>query len=149
MAPEVGADVESVCKKCGDVWHVIVAKVEDKIAKVQCKECNATHRYKPKTAAKKKKPAAKRKTAKKTEPPAEVPLVEPDPSRPVKSYLASGTYERADQVNHPTFGVGVVEEVLHGKVQVWFPDGRKVLASAKPESLLPAGGRARPLSNDS
>lgn len=45
--PEVGADIESICRKCGDVWHVVVAKVGDQIAKVQCKQCNGLHRHKP------------------------------------------------------------------------------------------------------
>ena len=26
MTPAVGADIESICRKCGDVWHVVVAK---------------------------------------------------------------------------------------------------------------------------
>ena len=29
MTPAVGADIESLCSKCGDVWHVVVAKVGD------------------------------------------------------------------------------------------------------------------------
>ena len=24
MSPGVGADIESLCSKCGDVWHVVV-----------------------------------------------------------------------------------------------------------------------------
>ena len=47
MSVGVGQDIESICNKCGDVWHVVVAKVGDKIAKVQCKECNGYHRYRP------------------------------------------------------------------------------------------------------
>ena len=47
VTPPVGADVESLCAKCGDVWHVVVAKVGDRIARVQCKQCGAPHRLKP------------------------------------------------------------------------------------------------------
>lgn len=42
---KVGQDIEAICGKCGDVWHVVVAKVGEKIAKVQCKECDAYHKY--------------------------------------------------------------------------------------------------------
>jgi len=45
MSAGVGADVEALCSKCGDVWHVVVAKVGEKIAKVQCKQCGGYHRY--------------------------------------------------------------------------------------------------------
>src|SRR5665647_995831 len=45
MSAGVGADVESLCSKCGDVWHVVVAKDGDKIVKVQCKQCSGYHRY--------------------------------------------------------------------------------------------------------
>ena len=38
----VGKDIESICGKCGDVWHVVVAKMGEQIAKVQCKQCGAT-----------------------------------------------------------------------------------------------------------
>ena len=51
MTPAVGADIESLCSKCGDVWHVIEAKVGDDIVRVLCKECGKQHRYKnPKKA---------------------------------------------------------------------------------------------------
>ena len=47
MAFEVGSDIESMCNSCGDVWHVIVAKVGEKITKVQCKQCGKQHRFQP------------------------------------------------------------------------------------------------------
>ena len=45
MSAGVGADIESICSKCGDVWHVVVAKVGETVVKVQCKECGGYHRY--------------------------------------------------------------------------------------------------------
>ncbi len=35
----VGSDIEAVCKKCGDVWHVVIALADRVIAKVECREC--------------------------------------------------------------------------------------------------------------
>jgi len=149
MSVNTAADVESICSKCGDVWHVVVAKVGDRIAKVQCKECGAYHRYRP-PGSKKKSAAAPRKrsaksgnssarksssAAKATEPAG--PEIEPDMSRPVREYGASQTYEPADRVEHVKFGIGVVETAGDGKMQVYFPAGRRVLAQ---------GRRARKLS---
>jgi transcription elongation factor Elf1 len=45
MQVAVGKDVEAACRKCGEVWHVIVAVEGGKITRVQCKECMAYHRY--------------------------------------------------------------------------------------------------------
>jgi len=97
MSAGVGADVEALCSKCGDVWHVVVAKVGDKIVKVHCKQCGGDHRYKsPHSApAEKKLPAAIRPPR---EPKAPVerfekPAVTADLSRPAKPYRASEIYE--------------------------------------------------------
>jgi hypothetical protein len=164
MSAPVGADVESLCAKCGDVWHVVVAKVGDKIAKVQCKQCSGFHRHKPPpgkegpaaakgskaskapkadaaagTGVTKTKAPAKKK--KKAEPAG--PLVQPDMSRPVRRYSPGESYTSGDRINHPTFGQGVVESSPGaGKIQVSFPSGRRVLAVAKAESTL-----ARPTNN--
>jgi hypothetical protein len=141
--PGVTADVESICAKCGDVWHVVVAKVGDKIAKVQCKQCGAVHRWKPpggapaKTAARSTPSARAPKVAKASAAPVarvEEPAVAPDLSKPAKAYRAGETFTVGERVDHPSFGRGVVEVVAPGKVTVFFPGGRKVLAQAKPAS---------------
>lgn len=158
MQVAVGKDVEAVCRKCGEVWHVIVAvDGGGKITKVQCKECMAYHRYRPpegedrvdadpKKAA--KKPAAARKTvtsrapsagtgksgkaAKKGRASLDEPKVEPDLSRPIRLYKMSEAYEPGERVEHPKFGQGVVEELPGpGKMSVFFEDGRKVLAHGR------------------
>jgi hypothetical protein len=38
---------------------------------------------------------------------------------------------------------------MPGKVQVWFPEGRRVLAAAKPVSMLAKAGRAGPIGDES
>ena len=43
--PRVAADIESLCSKCGDVWHVVVAMDKGQVIKVQCKQCQGYHRY--------------------------------------------------------------------------------------------------------
>ena len=43
----VAKDIEAVCSKCGESWHVIVAVSDGKIAQVQCKSCGGYHKYRP------------------------------------------------------------------------------------------------------
>ena len=139
MSEPVGADVESVCGKCGDTWHVVVAKVGEDIAKVQCKECGAYHRHRPpggaparrQKRARERAPATKRARAS-----AEVkrpePLVSPDTSAPPVPYSIRERYEPGQRISHPSFGEGVVESVPEpGKMQVFFAGTRRILAQAK------------------
>ncbi len=131
---KVGADIESICGKCGDVWHVVVALVGEKIAKVQCKQCGGQHRYRPpggtkpaKTPRAKKAAKSKSGSAKATKK-ADLPTVEADLSRPVRPYLMSESFTRGDRLEHRVFGEGLVEEIVGvGKIQVFFTVGRKVL----------------------
>ncbi|MEM9458559.1 MAG: hypothetical protein AAGF11_30555 [Myxococcota bacterium] len=145
MQVAVGKDVEAVCRKCGEVWHVIVSVEDGKITRVQCKECMAYHRYRPpegeervdakakprkastRKASTRKKSSTKKKTKKSTA--YDEPLVEPDLSRPIRIYKMTETYAPGDRVEHPKFGQGVVEMLPgDGKMNVFFENGRKTLA---------------------
>lgn len=132
MSARVGQDIESICGKCGDVWHVVVAMKGSTIAKVQCKQCGGYHRHKPPggkagvSAPRAPRASTTRSTRKKK--PTE-PQVPADPSRPPRPYRITESFEVGDTVVHPSFGTGVVERVLEDKkVQVFFPDGQRVLA---------------------
>ena len=153
VGTNVGNDVESICGKCGDVWHVVVAKVGERIVKVQCKQCSAVHRHRPpvKAGAVKaprepaaprapgapraagvagtKAPRAKRASTAKLPP---GPRVTADPNRPVRKYRPIETFRVGDAIEHPTFGRGVVESLPeHGKIEIWFSGERKVLVHAR------------------
>ena len=109
MSASVGADVEALCSKCGDVWHVVVAKVGDQIVKVHCKECNKEHRYKnPKAASKaERQPSLTTPKPERQRAPVErfeKPTVAADLSRPARSYRASETFAVGERVEHPNFG---------------------------------------------
>jgi len=41
--PSVGEDIEALCGRCGQVWHVVMAKMGERIAKVVCKRCGGHH----------------------------------------------------------------------------------------------------------
>jgi len=129
---KVGADIEAVCGRCGEVWHVIVAIANGEIARVECKQCGRPHRYRPiggrpavaRSAKRSRSASAKVKPAQ--------PLVEANPSRPPKSYRSSDCYAIGDRIEHPRFGAGVVDRVAGPeKVQVCFPDGHRVLVHAR------------------
>jgi hypothetical protein len=148
----VGADIESLCSKCGDVWHVVVAKVGADIVKVQCKECGGYHRYRkpghvPGTRKATSEPAARRKTASAgsrstsrshaAASASAAATYQPDPSAPVRSYTMRETFRPGEQISHLRFGVGLVEQSSEpGKMVVLFSDGRRILAQAKPESTI-------------
>lgn len=55
-------------------------------------------------------------------------IVEADPSRPVRSYAMTDSYTAGDRVEHPRFGVGVVQGVVGpGKIKIRFEGEPRVL----------------------
>jgi len=137
MSAGVGADVESLCSKCGDVWHVVVAKDGDKIVKVQCKQCSGYHRYKsphgaPPVKKLRRRIAHRRSHARRRDP---VERFEKPAVARICRSLASVPCERevrvGERMDHPSFGQGIVEISEPGKVTVFFATGRRVLAQPK------------------
>lgn len=142
---DVGADIESLCRKCGDVWHVIVAKVGAQIAKVQCKQCGGLHRYRPpndaavvrerRTNGKRAEAAPKQRPLGKST--ASTPLIVVDTSKPIRAYRIDETFAAGDRLEHRMFGEGVVEMLVGPqKIQVFFADGRRILAHDRRGSSL-------------
>jgi len=128
---EAGADIENKCGKCGDGAHVIVSMTKDRIGKVECKNCGSQHRHRLTDADKQRKPAkrASRKSAS-AEPVG--PMVEPDLTRPIRPYQISEVYAVGDRIDHQSFGTGIIERVMSpSKVQVYFPDGQKMLLQGR------------------
>lgn len=141
--PGVGSDIEDICTRCGDTWHVVVAKVGERVVKVVCKLCSVQHHYR----GDKNTPAAasggsgwsagrRKRTSKKAEPePPPVPAF--DPSKPPRPYSIRDMFRPGERMQHPTFGAGIVSAVPGpGKVDVVFPTGVRTLACAKTASTL-------------
>ena len=138
MAFEVGSDVESMCKPCGDVWHVVVAKIGDKITKVQCKQCGKQHRFKPTGEApeanlnptrRKVESSGPKKT--RAKPAASGGVIVHDPNKPTRDYGISERFALGEQIQHKKFGPGVVCAVEDNKIRVNFSDSTKVLLHDK------------------
>jgi hypothetical protein len=145
MSAGVGADVEALCSKCGDVWHVVVAKVGEQIVKVQCKQCSGYHRYKsPHGAPAEKKLPATHRAPREVKAPVERferPAIAADLTKPTRAYRASEAFEVGERIEHPSFGQGVIEIAEPGKITVFFASGRRVLVQAKTAA---SSGLSRP-----
>ncbi|MBQ4358628.1 MAG: hypothetical protein II767_00055 [Proteobacteria bacterium] len=151
----VAKDIEAVCSKCGETWHVIVAVADGKIAQVQCKSCMGYHKYKPVAAARRavKKstktivadttPDAPRSTkatssrsasrsTKSSEPTLLVPKVAPN-NREIRPYNIHETnYQLGDTIEHSKFGLGIVDELpAPNKMYVTFQTQRLLLIYGK------------------
>jgi hypothetical protein len=141
--PGVGEDIEDICTRCGDTWHVVMAKIGERVAKVVCKLCGSQHNYR----GEKNAPASggasnswgrprRKKSGRASGTPA--PQAAPfDPSKPPRGYSPKDTYLPGERVIHATFGVGVVAAIPGpGKVDVQFPGGARTLACVKTVSTL-------------
>jgi len=166
--PGVGEDIEDICTRCGDTWHVVMAKIGERVAKVVCKLCGSQHNYRgDKNAPAPSKGGSgsawgrprRRKAGRATGTPAPS-MAEFDPAKPPRGYSPKDAYLPGERVIHATFGVGVVAATPGpGKVDVQFPGGARTLACAKiastlerpvavtilavPDSPLPKGGTGR------
>jgi hypothetical protein len=139
--PGVGQDIEDICTRCGDTWHVVMAKVGDRVAKVVCKLCGSQHNYRgekntPVAGASSWGRSRRRKVGRAPVTPTPQ-LPEFDPAKPPRGYAPTESYLPGDRVVHRTFGVGVVAAVPGpGKVDVQFPGGARTLACARAASTL-------------
>ena len=141
--PGVGEDIEDICTRCGDTWHVVMAKLGDRVAKVVCKLCGSQHNYRgeknpkaPSSGPSSWGRPRRRKTGHSAET-APVHIADFDPSKPPRGYSPKETYYPGERVIHATFGVGVVATVPGpGKVDVQFPGGARTLACAKTSTAI-------------
>lgn len=143
--PGVGEDIEDICTRCGDTWHVVMAKVGDRVAKVVCKLCGGQHNYRGDQAA--AAPASsgassswgrsRKRRITRSNPITSASTVVFDPSKPPRAYSPKEGFLPGERVTHATFGIGVVSGVPGpGKVEIHFPGGLRTLACAKAVSTL-------------
>lgn len=127
--PKVGGDILSYCGRCKvELLHTVVAMVDTQPVKVQCKSCSSQHKLRRTSGI-----AAKR-TAKPRVPKTVVrvaDLWEQKVSASIKEpvgYNVKAKYEKGDLIQHPKFGIGVVEVIVsEKKINVFFRDAERVL----------------------
>ena len=145
----VAKDIEAVCSKCGESWHVIVAVSDGKIAQVQCKSCGGYHKYRPIATERmtlkkntKSSIAASTKTgspitskggAKTPAAPKTLrPKVDPNDHEIQKYSMKTAHFDLGDRISHPKYGVGVIDEFpSQGKMYVTFEHERVLLVYGK------------------
>jgi hypothetical protein len=147
-SPAVGEDIEALCGRCGQVWHVVMAKMGERIAKVVCKRCGGHHGYRTEKvdspasasdgARDEKRPTAARRYTKRPSGPIPIVTLPPfDPSKPPRPYTTKEAFMAGERLTHPAFGTGVVTGTPGpGKIEIAFPAGLRVLACAKAVSTL-------------
>jgi len=125
-----GDNVASYCTKCKIVLdHTVVAMAGDVVAKVKCRTCNSTHKFKDPADVKKPRVTKKKEDAGKT---AET-LWETclsDAKGKERVYDMSGKYRVGDVVLHNTFGKGIVRKLYMNKCDMLFKDKERLMASA-------------------
>src|SRR5437763_2937055 len=118
--PGVGQDIEAMCGRCGQVWHVVMAKLGDRIAKVVCKRCGGHHRYRDENAkvdaggadassSRARRPtfaSARRSSRGSREPATLTPAF--DPAKPPRAYAGRERLVAGAWYAHPTFDDGRV-----------------------------------------
>jgi hypothetical protein len=144
--PAVGEDIEALCGRCGQVWHVVMAKMGDRIAKVVCKRCGGHHGYRTEKveadsaasgAREPKRASTTRHVRREATPPPALVIPPFDPSKPPRPYTAKDVFLTGERLTHPAFGTGVVTGTPGpGKIEIAFPAGLRVLACAKAASTL-------------
>ena len=142
---KAGQEVDAWCTKCKmDLTHRIVAVVEGKPVKVECRTCYTVHVYRaPKSAATAARTVADRGTASAPKTPREsrrssaedhAAVVPPSTAR-VHSYRMTERFMVDQWIVHNVFGNGLVlREVPPDKIEVRFDSGVRTLIHNRAET---------------
>ncbi|KIH77740.1 hypothetical protein SAMN05660860_01226 [Geoalkalibacter ferrihydriticus] len=123
-----GDAIEARCTKCRkNVGHVILTLSEEGPLTVQCNSCAREHKYRPPSVA--KKPATRRSANPKDAERKEWETLRPSMnSDAARVYSMTDAYKVKALINHPLFGLGLVQRVVGSqKVEVLFEDGKKTM----------------------
>ncbi|HDP97558.1 MAG TPA: hypothetical protein ENN22_00030 [bacterium] len=131
----IGHEIEAFCGKCkSDTFHQITSVEGDKITKVMCKVCMSHHKYKPSQQPTESAPIQTKKSApaaptkRRTRRDKWSRLLDNSDQESAIDYQISDSYEIATAINHKTFGLGVVKNIIDSrKIEVLFQDGEKIL----------------------
>lgn len=144
--PKVGGDILAYCGKCKqEIAHVIVAMVDRRPARVQCKTCHSPHAYRLNTSAVKKtrnrvtgELAPKKVTVRNAD--YWQTKINEKKNAPMLAYKPTQTFKKGDLVQHAKFGLGLVEEVkIDRKILVLFRDEERTLVHG-----MTAPGQSQP-----
>ncbi len=138
-----GKDIIAYCSSCKlDLAHIIVAKNEEKIVKVECNTCHKTHVFRPPkgdVVKKKKKKTTKAKgRARKSKKVVKSNAEEWSEQMALKTdakvapYVMANSFQAGDIISHPKFGNGIVIKVVGTqKFEAMFEDSIKLMAQGR------------------
>jgi len=124
----IGAPIETRCTKCRKLTeHLIISLAEETPATVQCKICNYQHNFRPPVDV--KKTAARKAIQHKDAECKEWERLRPGMnSAKATDYSMTSVYKVKALINHPTFGLGLVQRQIGSqKVEILFEDGKKTM----------------------
>jgi len=136
-ALRVGGDIDAWCTRCKmSLGHTILAMVGGRPARVRCNTCQGEHNFRGDGAAEPRKGSwepretRERKQAKASVTSWEALLSGKDLAR-ARKYSAKEKYAPDEVIQHPSFGIGLVQEVRGDKIQVAFKADVKTLVHGK------------------
>ncbi len=136
QALRVGGDVDAMCTKCKMLLgHTILAMVGTKPKRVRCNTCQGEHNFRAAAGAapRKKWESNSEREARERKPTVtswEALMGSKDISR-ARRYSSKERFAGGDVVDHPTFGIGLVQEVRGDKIAVAFKADVKTLVHGK------------------
>lgn len=124
-----GENIASYCTKCKlNLDHTIIAMAGEAIAKVKCKTCGSTHKYRnPADPPKVRAPRTKKNDGSTAATVWEAGIAGARGKE--HSYSMGSKYRVGDIVNHDTFGKGVVQKLYTNKCDVLFKDKERLMCS--------------------
>lgn len=132
----VGQDVKCWCGSCKmSLYHTILSMVGDKVHKVQCNTCKASHAFRdaPGTTKRKTSSLANPKPRAVSKPVAQLwkEALETSTKRS-KAYSIREVFAVGDVIDHVKFGTGIVQGLVDSdKIEVMFQNDIKTLVHAK------------------
>lgn len=132
---QAGDSIESKCTRCKELRdHAVVVVVDGEIGKVQCKVCGSVHKHRSSSVKPKKtSKAVATRSAKALKEVQEATAqwekaVDGHNTKNVKPFGAADSAVVGSFINHPKFGLGLVESlVAPSKMEVLFKSGRKLM----------------------
>jgi hypothetical protein len=136
-ALKVGGDIDAWCTRCKmNLGHTILAMVGSRAARVRCNTCQGEHNYRANENAEPRKgnweprEVRERREARPSVTSWEALIAGKDVGR-ARKYSTREKFASGEVIDHPVFGIGLVQEVRSDKIQVAFKADVKTLIQAK------------------
>lgn len=127
-----GKNIEAWCPKCKlSLDHAIIAMEGEVIARVKCKTCGGSHKFRSAAGAQKAlKPRAKKAATEGATAQITWETVLAEAKGKESNYAMTSKYRAGDIINHPVFGKGIVVKVHTNKCDMLFRDKERLMATA-------------------